>query len=53
MSGLIVPSDLPYEEKNVKDFMSDLIVLRKLPDGKNNTRKGFCEWSHCSRRPAR
>jgi len=37
MSGLIVPSDLPYEEKNVKDFMSDLIVLRDLSDGKNNT----------------
>jgi hypothetical protein len=50
VSGLIVPSDLPDEEKKVKDFVSDLIILRDLPDGKNKTRKGFREWSHCSGR---
>jgi len=30
--------------------VSDLIILRDLPDGKNKTRKGFREWSHCSGR---
>ena len=34
MSGLIVPSDLPDEEKKVKDFVSDLIILRDLPNDK-------------------